>query len=103
MKAKTNKLRRLENNRTSILTDDLESCYICGCPADDMHEIYGGRNRRISMENGFCVPLCRYHHRVVTNNYEADLKLKQVCQLHFEKENSREDWFALIGKNYLEV
>lgn len=30
MKSKSNKLAKLERNRKSIFTDDLEHCYLCG-------------------------------------------------------------------------
>lgn len=107
MQYKTNKLRKLENNRYSILTNDLEHCYLC-FGADcyqynsiDMHEIYGGANRKISMENGFCIPLCRQHHNIITNDNNSSLILKQMCQREYEKTHSREDFMRLIGKNYL--
>ena len=68
IKKKSNKLAKLERNRFSILTDDLEHCYICKkiyfrlVPREDLHEIFGGRNRQISMRKGFVVPLCRKCH-----------------------------------------
>lgn len=46
MKKKSNKLSKLEKKRFSILTNDLEHCYICkerdeiNIPRDDLHEIY---------------------------------------------------------------
>lgn len=102
MKTKTNKLKKLERNRYSILTDDLEKCFICGGVASDIHEIYGAGSRKISMANGFCVPLCRNCHRTITLNYGLNLRLKMICQEEYEKTHTRKDWFSLIGKNYLE-
>lgn len=46
IKNKSNKLSKLEKKRFSILTDDLEHCFICKeldeslIPKDDLHEIY---------------------------------------------------------------
>lgn len=46
LKNKSNKLSKLEKKRFSILTNDLEHCYICKerdekkVPKDDLHEIY---------------------------------------------------------------
>lgn len=46
IKNKSNKLSKLEKKRFSILTDDLEHCYICKerdgkeIPRDDLHEVY---------------------------------------------------------------
>ena len=102
MKHKTSKLAKLERNRKSILTDDLEHCAICKQSPVDIHEIYGGRNRKVSMQNAFCIPLCREHHRIATINNSFSLQLKQLCQREYEKEHSRDEFLKLIGKNYLE-
>ena len=102
MKNKTSKLAKLERNRKSILTDDLEHCIICKQSPVDIHEIYGGSNRKVSMQNNFCVPLCREHHRLATLNNSFSLQLKQLCQRKYEKTHTRQEWLKLIGKNYLE-
>jgi len=102
MKQKSATLRNLERNRYSILATDLENCYFCGRSPVDMHEIYGGRNRRVSMQNGFCVPLCRRHHENITNNEQLSLLLKKDCQESFEATHSRDEFMKLIGKNYRE-
>lgn len=102
MKRKTNKLQKLEKNRKSILTNDLEICYICKKPATDLHEIYSGRNRKTSMQHDFVVPLCNKCHQIITLNYGLNLRLKMICQEKFEKEiGSRNEFLSLIGKNYL--
>ena len=103
LKKKSNKLARLERNRYSIITDDLKHCYICfeqgkkNVLKDDLHEIYGGSNRKRSIENGFVVPLCRKHHQdIVVKNW-----LKRYAQLEFEETHSREEFMKIFGKNYL--
>ncbi len=102
MKNKTSKLRKLEKNRYSILTEDLEHCFICQQSSVDIHEIYGGCNRKVSMQNGFCVPLCREHHRLVTDYPLSNRNLQVKCQSKFEEINSRDKFMRLIGRNYLE-
>ena len=102
MKQKSAKLKKLERSRYSILTNDLDHCYICGKSPVDIHEIYGGANRKVSMENGFCMPLCRKHHEIATNSTTVSLAFKQTCQQTFEIEHSREEFMNLIGKNYRE-
>ena len=54
------------------------------------------------MTNGFCVPLCREHHKVATENYSANVFLKIKCQKEFEKTHTREEFISLIGRNYLD-
>lgn len=107
MKYKTSKLRKLEANRYSIMTNNLDKCYLCfgvdNCDCNiDIHEIYGGANRQISMQNGFCIPLCRYHHSLITRDNASSLILKKQCQKKFEETHTREEFMCLVGKNYLE-
>lgn len=101
MRYKTYKLQKLERNRYSIFTDDLKHCYLCGKSPADIHEIFGGANRKVSMQNGFCVPLCREHHCIITNDNDLSLIMKKICQEKYEKTHNREEFIALIGKNYL--
>lgn len=101
MKKKSSKLAKLERNRYSILTDNLEECYICHQSPVDLHEIYGGCNRRVSMEYGFCLPLCRMHHSIITNNNILSNELKVRCQKKFEETHTRNEFMALIGRSYL--
>ena len=101
MRNKTYKLKKLEKNRFSILTNDMEHCYICQSPFVEIHEIYNAGNRKISMKNGFCVPLCHRHHEYVTLNADGSNYLKQKCQMVFEKTHSREEFMKLIGRNFI--
>lgn len=100
MRAKTSKLANLEKQRKSILTEDLTKCYFCHRPKDHIHEIYGGKNRVVSMKNGFCVPVCIMHHILLHNNEVAAKLLKEECQQVFEKTHSHKEFMQLIGKNY---
>ena len=101
MKNKTYKLKKLEKNRWSILTNDMEHCFVCENSFVDIHEIYGGSHRKTSMANGFCVPLFRKHHEYVTLNADGSNYLKQKCQHEFEKTHTRDEFIKLIGRNYL--
>ncbi len=39
-------------------------CEVCGEYGAERHEIFGGPNRRNSMEDGLQMDLCQYHHRM---------------------------------------
>lgn len=98
------KITRLERMRFSILTDDLDHCYICGALKHSIHEIYFGKNRINSMKWGCCVPLCFDHHtgkNGVHNNIEVDIMLKRLCQLQFEKIYPDIDFMNIFHKNYI--
>lgn len=91
--------------RYSIL-DNLDRCYFCGKPAQCIHEVfYGTANRKISIQNGFCVGLCHGEHNLykksVHNDRKMDLELKQLYQKEYEKNHTRDEFIKLIGKSYL--
>lgn len=90
--------------RYSIL-NNLKYCYFCGRPAEAIHEVYFGKNRNISIQNGFCVGLCNKHHNMsdysVHFNKDMNLELKRLYQEEFEKNHSREEFIKIIGKSYL--
>ena len=98
IKNKTNKQKRLEKNRYSIFTTNLNKCYYCGKEGKmELHEVYGGSNRTRSIKNGLVVPLCRICH----SNEEIIQYLRIKLQKEFEKTHSREEFIKLIGKNYI--
>lgn len=99
---KTSKQIKLEKSRYSILTNDLDHCYICRFQGkkvlrDDLHEVYGGANRKRSILNGLVVPLCRKHHQ----NEEILNELKVATQRMYEVNHTRDEFIKLIGKSYI--
>lgn len=99
-----NKIKKLEQMRFSILTDDLTKCYLCGKPKDHIHEIYFGKNRVNSMKWGCCVPLCYECHQGnngVHHNIEIDIILKQTCQKIFEQTYPDINFIDIFYKNYI--
>lgn len=63
----------------------------------DLHEVYGGRNRKRSIENGLVVPLCRKCHQ---DRFILEW-LKKFVQLEYEETHTREEFIKLIGKSYI--
>lgn len=92
----------------SIIQNE-KKCYFCGAEHPiHKHHIFAGSNRNRSEENGFVAYVCAYHHNLGGNGKcvhqcrEMDLQLKRDCQAKYEEEHSREEFMALIGKNYLD-
>lgn len=103
IKKKSNKLAKLEKNRYSLFTDDLNICYICGRKKKDLHEIFGGRNRINSIKYGFILPLCRECHSLNQNNpFFNDYWHKQGQTYWEEYMGSREEFIKVFRRNYLE-
>ena len=83
-------------------------CFVCGSSQNiHIHEVYFGKNRKISIEDGCCVYLCGRHHNQsnegVHFNHELDIKLKRVCENkwmdHYNK--TEDDFRKRFGKSYL--
>lgn len=93
----------------SILTDDLEHCYITGSNVVAMHHVFPGNGRRKLCEKyGFIVPLNPMLHNMSSVSVHAnpntgiDLMLKRECQSKFEAVyGSRSDFIRLFGRSYL--
>lgn len=99
MKKIRNNRAKLERNRFSVFTDDLEHCYFCKRPKDDLHEILYGSNRLNSMRYGYVLPLCREHHNMFHSNQALTKEWAKKCQEHFE-ENHQVTWLDIFHKNY---
>lgn len=90
----------------SILQSE-KQCYLTGetCPLHKHHIFFGRGLRKISEENGFWVYLLPRLHNMSNDgvhfNRELDLKLKRACQKKYEEKHTREEFMALIGRNYL--
>lgn len=105
----------------SIIQDKKDrQCYICKNFLGDYsekrdleeHHIFEGvANRKLSEKYGLKVYLCRHHHTGDINgsrdavhskgDNDFDLKLKQIAQVAFEQDHSREDFMRAFGRNYL--
>ena len=100
MRYKTYKLQKLEKTRKeSLFTQDMDHCYLCGLPKDDIHEIYQGKNRLNSIRYNLVIPLCRNCHSNLHNNYDLINTLRKQGQILFEQ-NYDIDFVSIFYKNY---
>lgn len=103
MKNKSNKLAKLERNRKSVFTDDLEHCILCGKKKNDLHEIFGGRNRLNSIKYNLVLPLCRECHSLNQNNPFFNDYWHKQGQEYFECNiGIREEFIAIFRRNWLD-
>lgn len=102
IKKKSKKLAKLESSRFSIITNNLDKCYVCKkAKKEDLHEIFGGRNRQISMKYGLVIPVCRKCHDLIPKSKTLTKKLHEVGRKAFEKEYKSENFIQIFGKSYL--
>ena len=102
MRYKSNKLKKLENNRFSVFTKNFTHCYFCLKPRADLHEILYGKNRRNSIKYGYVLPLCREHHNSFHENHVLTKIWCAKCQEHFEQTHTREEWISIFHMNYIQ-
>lgn len=105
LRQKSKKLTKLERDRFSILTSDLEHCIICRTKKDNLHEVFfGTANRSKSMLWGCVIPLCFTHHTEMHKNIEW----QKYWHIEAEKKflyyynMTKDDFRKIFGKNYLD-
>lgn len=102
MHNKSKKLTKLEKNRKSVFTEDLEHCYLCSKKKNDLHEVFGGRNRINSIKYNFILPLCRECHSSNQNNPIFNDYWHKQGQLYWEEFiGTREEFIRVFRRNYL--
>lgn len=85
----------------SIITTDLDHCYLCGRPYPQIHHIMNKWAKAKSEEYGLLVPVCYICHAMLHDKEDNMLKMRQLGQRKFEEIYSRELWIQEFGKNYL--
>lgn len=106
IKKQTYKHKKADKNRFSIITNDLEHCIICGNKKDNIHEVFYGSYRNLSIKYGLVIPLCLKHHTMgkfaIHNDRELDLYYKRLAQTIFMSRYSHELFIKEFKINYLE-
>lgn len=100
---------RKGSHNYSILQGKSKRCYFTDTETGPLerHRIYFGAGmRQISDKHGFWVWLKPEWHRGTSgvhgrDGHKVDLRLKQDCQRKFEETHTREEFMAIIGRNYL--
>ncbi len=93
--------------RYSIIQKE-KQCIVCETTLNiHTHEVFYGRNRKKSIEDGCCVYLCGRHHNQsnegVHFNKELDISLKKMMETSWLKYYNAtiDDFIKRYGRNYL--
>lgn len=99
IKKKSSKLAKLERNRYSIITYNLDICYVCQ-EHQKVHfdEVFGGRNRQTSMKYGLVIPICFKCHRKLTDNPLLKKDIQEEAKQIFIKKYSEEKFIKEFGR-----
>lgn len=94
-------------NRFSILQEKKE-CYVCYTRIGlHIHEVYFGKNRQKSIEDGCCIYLCGTHHNMsdkgIHFDHDFDLQVKQTMEKRWLEYYGKtiDDFIERYGRNYL--
>lgn len=93
--------------RFSLIQEDFHRCYICNkITGIEIHEVFFGRNRQNSIEDGCCLGLCKEHHTGnggVHMDRDLDLILKERMQLAWMKKYNlkEEDFIKRYRRSYI--
>jgi|GEM_PF-1980321 len=98
IKKKSKKLAKLERQRDENLVKE-GICEFCGNYSRhlDPHEVYGGSNRKRSIQHKFVKLICPKCH----SNETIINQLRIDTQKEYEKTHTEEEFIKLIGKSYL--
>lgn len=98
IKKKSSKLAKLERKRDKDLIK-LGICEFCGKYSKKLepHEVYGGSNRKRSIQHKFVKLICRECH----SNEKIINQLRIDVQKEYEKEHTRQEFIDIIGKSYI--
>lgn len=104
MRVKSNKLAKLERNRFSVFTDNKDKCMFCPATTNlTWHEIFAGRNRQNSMEDGLCLRMCLLCHEIKQEDTQFNEFWHHEAQLYYESHiGSRKQFLDRYRRNYLE-
>lgn len=96
IKKKSSRLAKLERQRDKNLVKE-GICEFCGKYSKrlDPHEIFGGSNRKRSIEHKFVKLLCRRCH----DNEDIKKQLRIDAQKEYMKTHTEEEFIKLIGKS----
>lgn len=93
--------------RYSIIQSTKE-CYKCHTRSNiHIHEVWFGRNRKNSIEDGLVVYLCGRHHNLSNDgvhfNHEFDIELKKIAEQKWLDTygKTKEEFIKKYGKNLL--
>ena len=103
MKKKTDKQRKLEDSRFSIIQKDLSKCYFCNNKSKDWHELIKGRNRKKCIKWGLCVKICRDCHEKTEHDSKFYQETRKLAQIEWQKyyKKSKEEFIEEFWRSYL--
>ena len=95
--------------RYSIIVKDMEHCAECGRNNVELHEIfYGVGNRKLSIEDGLVIPLCKVKHHQgnligIHQDKELNVKWKKIAQKRWQEfyGKTKEDFIKRYGISYI--
>ena len=95
--------------RYSIIVKDMEHCAECGRCNVELHEVFfGTANRKLSIEDGLVIPLCKFKHHAgnligIHKDKELNIKWKKIAEKRWMDyyKKTETDFIKRYGKSYI--
>lgn len=102
LKRKSNKLAKLERNRSSLFSNIKNKCMFCGSSYNlTWHEIFRGRNRQNSMKYKLCLRMCLNCHEKYQEDEKFNNEWHKKGQTIFNDVYPDLDFLEIFKRNYL--
>lgn len=86
----------------SIITEDLDHCYLCGGQRHQFHHCMNTKvGKKKSEKYGLMMPVCYKCHSKIHDKDDNSIQIKKLAQRKFETIYQRDLWVKEFGKNYL--
>lgn len=84
------------------MTDDHETCVVCGRRANVWHHCLYGSNHKKCDEDDLVVPMCSECHALLHSSKGGTLarKWRRLAQACYELSHTRYEFMERYGKNY---
>lgn len=113
IKKRTYKLAKSENERFSIIYNDLTKCCECGLKTGDFdkrinqytyiekNEVFEGSYRQISIRLGMIAPFCIFCHKKFHKDIMFNLSYKVLFEKKYLKTHTKEEFIRNFGQDYI--
>lgn len=86
---------------TSIITEDLSECFVCGSSPTAIHHALHGSYRALADKYHLIIGLCpSCHQRLHDKDTEMDRYLQSLAQEKFEEHYTDLDFKKIFGRNF---
>lgn len=103
LKQRSDKQKKLEDSRYSIIQKDLNKCFFCGGKSIEWHELIKGTCRKKCIKWGLCVKVCRNCHIKTEEDVEFYKYTRIMAQKRWQEYYNKtiDDFIKEFGRSWI--